>query len=133
MLTSGEGFAARDPGTVSQVYRVLFRQSLRDRERIAELDLDLAEATAKNGQDVGRLLGESMGVVDWWDRLSEIPSPTLVLHGRYDLAPAAMSRALAQALPLGRLVVLDSGHFPYLEDPDGLLSAISAFYVDLSR
>ena len=82
---------------------------------------------------MGRLLGESMGSVDWWDRLSEIPAPTLVLHGRYDLVPTAMSRALAQAMPLGRLVVLDSGHFPYLEDPDGLLSAISAFYVDLSR
>jgi pimeloyl-ACP methyl ester carboxylesterase len=74
-----------------------------------------------------------MGEVDWWDRLAEITVPTLVLHGRYDLAPEAMSQALAQAVPLGRLVVLNSGHFPYLEDPDGLLSAISAFEVDLSR
>jgi proline iminopeptidase len=132
-LTGGEAFAARDPATLSQVYRVLFRQTLRDRARISELDLDLAETTAKNGQDVGRLLGESMGEVDWWDRLAEITVPTLVLHGRYDLAPEAMSQALAQAVPLGRLVVLNSGHFPYLEDPDGLLSAISAFEVDLSR
>jgi proline iminopeptidase len=132
-LTGGEAFAARDPATLSQVYRVLFRQTLRDRARISELDLDLSETTAKIGQDVGRLLGESMGEVDWWDRLAEITVPTLVLHGRYDLAPEAMSQALAQAVPLGRLVVLNSGHFPYLEDPDGLLSAISAFEVDLSR
>jgi proline iminopeptidase len=132
-LTAGEGFAARDPATVSQVYRVLFRQSLRDRARIEDLDLDLSEATAKNGQEVGRLLGESMGSVDWWDRMGEISVPTLVLHGRYDLAPLAMSQALAGALPLGRLAVLESGHFPYLEDPNGLLSAISAFFVDLSR
>jgi proline iminopeptidase len=132
-LTGGEGFAARDPATVSEVYRVLFRQTLRDRARIDELDLNLAEATAKNGQSVGRLLGESMGDIDWWDRMSGISARTLVLHGRYDLAPVAMSQALAQSMPLGRLVVLESGHFPYLEDPDGLLSAISAFYVDLSR
>ncbi|MDH3207073.1 MAG: alpha/beta hydrolase [Gemmatimonadota bacterium] len=132
-LTGSEGFAARDRGTVSQVYRVLFRQTLRDRNRIAELDLDLAEATAKNGPDVARLLGESMGTGDWWDRLAEISSPTLVLHGRYDVAPLPMSEALARVLPLGRAVVLESGHFPYMEDPDGLLSAISAFQVDLSR
>ena len=132
-LMGSEGFAARNPATVSQVYRVLFRQTLRDRNRIRELDLDLAEATAKNGQDVARLLGESMGTGDFWDRLAEIPAPTLVLHGRYDLAPLPMSEALARALPLGRVVVLESGHFSYLEDPDGLLSAISAFHVDLSR
>jgi pimeloyl-ACP methyl ester carboxylesterase len=132
-LTAGEGFAARDPATVSQVFRVLFRQTLRDRGRIEELNLDLAETTAKNGQDVGRLLGESMGDRDWWNRVGEITAPTLVLHGRYDVPPLAMSQALVGALPLGRLVVLESGHFPYIEDPDGLLSAIQAFYVDLSR
>jgi proline iminopeptidase len=132
-LTASEGFAARDPATVSQVYRVLFRQSLRDRARIADLDLDLAESTAENGSEVATLLGESIGEIDWWDRLSEVAAPTLVLHGRYDLIPLAMSQALARELPLGRLVTLEGGHFPYLEDPEGLLSAVSAFYVDLSR
>ena len=133
LLTAGEGFAARDPATLSQVYRVLFRQTLRDRTRISELDLDLANATAKNGPDVAELLGASMGQPDWWDRLGEIEVPTLILAGRYDPLPLVVSREMAAALPLGRLVVLESGHFPYLEDPDGVLSAISSFFVDLSR
>jgi len=132
-LTAGEGFAASDPATVSEVYRILFRQALRDRTRIDDLNLDLTETTAKNGREVGRLLGESMGEVDWWDGLGEITVPTLVLHGRYDLTPNAMSQALANAIPLGRMVLLQSGHFPFMEDSDGLLSAIQAFYVDLSR
>jgi proline iminopeptidase len=132
-LTSGEGFAARDPATVSQVYRIMFRQTLRDRTRIEEIDLDLAESTAKNGSEVGRLLDESMGDMDLWDRLGEVRAPTLVLHGRYDPTPLAMSQELAREIPLGRLVVVESGHFPFVEAPDGLFSAISAFYVDLSR
>jgi proline iminopeptidase len=132
-LTSGEGYAARDPATVSQVFRVLFRQAIRDRERVDELDLDLAESTAENGAEVARLLGTSMGEVEWWERLPEIGVPTLVLHGRYDLAPLTMSQDLARTLAVGRLVVLDSGHFPYVEDPDGLVSAISSFLVDLTR
>lgn len=132
-LTSGEGYAARDPATVSQVFRVLFRQAIRDRERVAELDLDLAESTAENGAEVGRLLGTSMGEVEWWERLPEIGVPTLVLHGRYDLLPLTMSQDLARTLAVGRLVVLDSGHFPYVEDPNGLVSAISSFLVDLTR
>lgn len=133
-LTSGEGFAARDPATVSEVYRIRFREWMRDRERVADLDLDLAETTAKNGPEVGRLLRESLeDEEELWDRLGGIQTPTLVLHGRYDPMPLDMSQELARALPLGRLVVLESGHFPYVEDPDGLLSAVSAFYVDLSR
>lgn len=132
-LTALEGFEARDPATLSQWYRVMFRQTLRDRARIEELDLDLAEPTAKNGPEVARLLGESMGEVDWWDRLASIQAPTLVLHGRYDVMPATMSQALAAAFPMGRVVVLDSGHFPYLEARDALLSAVSSFFVDLSR
>lgn len=132
-LTRSEGFAARDPATVSEYFRVLFRQSLRDRNRISELDLDLAEATADNGPDVGRLLGESLGEADWWDRLPQLAAPTLVLHGRYDLMPLVVSEELAEALPRGSLVVLDSGHFPYLEAPDGLLAAVTSFLVDLPR
>ncbi|MGE0160787.1 MAG: alpha/beta fold hydrolase [Gemmatimonadales bacterium] len=132
-LRALEGFEARDPATLSQYYRVVFRQSLRDRGRIGELDLDLAESTAKNGPDVARLIGESFGSVDWWDRLPTIQVPTLVLHGRYDVIPLAMSQALASALPMGRIVVLESGHFPYVEARDALLSAVSSFFVDLSR
>jgi proline iminopeptidase len=130
-LRASEGFAARDPGTLSQVYRVMYRQAFRDRNRIADLDLELAPTTAQNGQDVAELLGSSVGEVDWWDRLGEIEAPTLVLHGRFDIPPVDMSIAMAEALPVGTFAVLDSGHFPYVEDREGLLAAISGFFAGL--
>ena len=132
-LRASEGFEARDPGTLSQVNRIIFRQSLRDRARVSELTLDLAEATARNGEDVRRLIEASRGEINWWVRVSEIDLPTLVIHGRYDVVPAGVSRSLAEALPQGRLTVVNSGHFPYLEDLDGLQSAVSGFFVELSR
>jgi len=132
-LKASEGFVARDPATLSQVYRVAYRKLLRNPNRINELDLDLMDATAKNGQDVAALLAGSMGDVDWWDRLGDIQTPTLVLHGRYDVPPVDMSRELAEAFPLGTFEVLDSGHFPYLEDRNGLLSAVSGFFAELPR
>jgi proline iminopeptidase len=127
-LRASEGFEARDAATLSQVYRVSFRQLLRDRERVSDLELDLAPSTAKNGQDVARLLGSSMGAVDWWDRLEHIQAPTLVLHGRYDAPPLEMSQSLAEAFPVGTLQVLNTGHFPYVEDPQALLAAVSGFF-----
>jgi pimeloyl-ACP methyl ester carboxylesterase len=44
-----------------------------------------------------------------------------------------MSLALAEALPVGSFEVLDSGHFPYLEDREGLLAAVSGFFARLGR
>ena len=130
-LTQSEAFAARDAATLSQVYRVSFRQLLKDRDRISELELDLPDVTAQNGQDVAVLLGGSLGPVDWWDRIPEIQTPTLILHGRYDAPPIDMSRDLAETFPVGTLAVLNAGHFPYMEDRDGLLSAVSGFFAGL--
>ncbi len=132
-LRATEGFVARDPATLSQVYRVAYRQLLRDRDLIEQIDLDLASATARNGQDIAALLGGSLGELDWWDRLPSIDVPTLVLHGRYDVPPVEMSRELAEGFPQGRFQILNSGHFPYVEDRDGLLSAISGFFAGLGR
>ncbi len=133
VLRATEGFLARDPATLSQFYRVIFRQAFKDRARVDDLDLDLAPSTARNGQDVAALLAGGLGSIDWWDRLAEIEVPTLVLHGRFDIPPVDMSRALAEALPSGTLQVLDSGHFPYLEDREGLLAAVSGFFAGLGR
>ena len=130
-LRAAEGFAARDPATLSQVYRVAFRSLLREREAIERLDLSLAPATAKNGQDVAALLVPSMGDLDWWGRLDDIQTPTLVLHGRYDAPPLDMSRELAEGLPIGTFEVLDAGHFVFLEDRTGMLSAVSGFFAGL--
>lgn len=132
-LMATEAYAARDAATLSQVYRVMFRPTLKDPDQVDELDLDLTPTTAKNGLEVARLLGEGAGPIDRWDRLGEIQVPTLVLHGRFDVAPLEMSQALADAFAAGTLEVLDSGHFPYLEDREGLLAAVSGFFAGLRR
>lgn len=126
-LMTSEGFEARDPATLSRVFALAFKPSMKDPERIGEVNLELLEATAEHGQDVAGFLGAQLSNVEWWDRLSGIEVPALVVHGAHDLAPEDMSRALAEALPAGRLAVLDSGHFPFVEDPTGLLSAVSGF------
>lgn len=132
-LVASEGYTARDAATLSEVYRLMFRPTLKDPDRVEELELDLSTSTARNGSEVARLLGTGMGEIDWWGRLAEIQVPTLVLHGRFDLAPMEMSIALAEAFPVGSFQVLDSGHFPYLEDREGLLAAVSGFLAGLRR
>lgn len=132
-LVASEGFQERAAPVVSQIYRVSFRGTFRNRARVDELNLALSSRTARDGQDVARLLGMSLGEVDWWDELGTLDVPTLVVHGRHDPTPTAMATELAEALLQGELVVLNTGHFSYVEDPTGLLQAISTFLMGVGR
>ena len=78
-------------------------------------------------------LGSSLGAVDWWEELASLDVPVLVIHGRYDAMPTAMAQALADTLPRADVAVLNTGHFPYVEDPTALLEAVSAFLAGLGR
>ncbi|MEJ2203315.1 MAG: alpha/beta fold hydrolase [Gemmatimonadota bacterium] len=126
-LSASPGYEARDPDTLSEIYRLAYRSTFRNPERIDDLDLRLSRQTALNGSEVARLLGTSLGPVDWWEDLSRLTVSTLVIHGRYDVMPVAMSRALVSTLPHARLAILESGHFPFVEDPAGLVSAVEGF------
>ncbi len=64
--------------------------------------------------------------------LAHVTVPTLVLQCRDDvIAPQAVGRWVAEALPDGRLVLLDAvGHCPNLSAPDATAAAIDAFVRD---
>jgi len=127
------GYAADDAATLSQIYRVSFRSTFLDPSRIDELNLTLAPKTARDGQEVARLLGGDMAHFDWWPDLASLTVPTLVIQGKADPMPLAMARALADSIPNAKLAVLDSGHFPEIEDPAGLVAAVSNFLAQLVR
>ncbi len=132
-ITGSPGFAERDPAVMSRLYQVAYRGTFKDRSRVEELNLELAANTARDGPDVARLLGQSLGEVDWWDRLSGLDVPTLVVHGRFDPTPVEMAEALADTVPGGRLALLDSGHFPYVEAPDDLARVVRGFLAEVAR
>lgn len=65
---------------------------------------------------------------DSLDRLGGITTPTLVLVGERDFCtPLHFSRELHEAIPGAELVVLDGGHFCFLERPDAFHRAVEAF------
>jgi len=132
-LVALPGYKERDPAIMSRMYQAAFRGTLRDRDKISEINLAMSRRTAQNGSDVARLLGTSMSGLDWWDRLPALQVPTLVVHGRFEPAPTAMAAALADAFPQGRLAVLETGHFPYVEDPAGLVAAVAGFLAGVGR
>jgi len=61
-------------------------------------------------------------------RLRHCRCPTLVLHGARDFVPLSCAKHIVDAVPGGRLVVVeDCGHFAYLECPDETFASIRTF------
>ena len=57
------------------------------------------------------------GTYDLIPWLKGLNVPTLVLHGDSDFVPIQGAARIADAVPGSRMVVLDTGHFSYLERP----------------
>jgi pimeloyl-ACP methyl ester carboxylesterase len=61
-------------------------------------------------------------------RAAAIRVPTLLVWGRHDpVLPLRDAEAAHRALPEAGFVVLDTGHVPFAEDPEGFLAAVLPF------
>lgn len=122
-------FAARDAEAISQVFFHVFRGTFAD-PNVADslLRLALHERTARQGQLVASLLMAPLQGLDFWDGLGEIEIPVLIVHGSRDPIPTEMVRAMNEALPDSRLILVDeAGHFPFIEQPMLFWTGVQAF------
>jgi proline iminopeptidase len=137
-------FAERQAGaSVQRLREELAQSELRERDpdgyrqRAFELSVAGYFADPRRARDltpfrvIGRVqqqVWESLGDFDLLQRVEEVDCPVLILHGRHDPIPLEASEALARALPDARLVVLEqSGHVPYVEEPETLFPEIERF------
>lgn len=70
-----------------------------------------------------------LGSADLRPQLATITQPTLLIHGDRDpLMPLAAARALADALPDGRLTTFAGvAHAPFITDPEAFVAAVTVF------
>ena len=71
----------------------------------------------------------AVGQVAWYERLSEIRCPTLIIAGALDVgAPPAMSQAMAERIPGAELVVFqEASHLSVVEQPEQFARALEGF------
>lgn len=73
---------------------------------------------------------ESLGDRDLREGLRAVKTPALIVHGRDDPIPVASSEEAAKALGAKLVVLADSGHVPYVEQPAELFSAVFDFLAE---
>ena len=138
-------FARRQSGAaVAEMRRELAASGLRERDpeayRQRNFELSVAgyfaDPSAAHRLTPFRVTGrvqqsvwESLGDYDLLapGKLDSIRAPTLILHGRQDPIPLASSEAAAKAMAATLVAIDDSGHVPYVEQPQALFSAIRRF------
>ena len=70
----------------------------------------------------------AMRTFDVLDRVGEIRTPTLLVHGYHDIQlPVAQMLRMAKAYPDATVRILDAGHESPVEKPAELTAAIDAF------
>jgi proline iminopeptidase len=139
-------FARRQAGPVVAALREELQASgLRDRDpdayrqRAFELSVAGYFADPARAHDLtpfrvtGRVqqsIWQSLGDYDLRDALGRVRVPTLVVHGRQDPIPLQSSQDAARALGTTCVVIEDSGHVPYVEQPAQLFPILRDFLRD---
>jgi proline iminopeptidase len=101
-----------------------------DPAKAATVNWAVEENTLKNSGTVRALLLNSFNRVqhDMDTQLSTVHVPTLIVHGDFDPIPVASSEYLHQQIPGSQLVLISqSGHFPFIEQPEQFIAALRAF------
>ncbi len=138
-LASSARYQAGDLEAEAEYYRLHFSVALRQPERLEQLIGRLRAYFSREGVLTARAIEQRLydetwrsGGYDLIPKLQAIDIPTLVLHGENDVVPVALAARIAQAMPCGRLVVLEGcGHFAYLESSDSVHEHVEALFESL--
>jgi proline iminopeptidase len=135
-LASSARYQAGDLEVEAEYYRIHYRVALRQPEHIESVIGRLRTYFTEDSELTARAIEQRLYDETWssdgYDlipKLRALDIPTLVLHGADDFVPPALAAHIAQAMPRGRLGVLqECGHFAYLESPDAFHEHVTALF-----
>lgn len=109
---------------------VRFAHEFPDRDRALELAATLVEElfTADDVKDPINAEMRAWSERELVERCRALTVPTLIIDGARDSRPRWSVDSLAEALPhCTRVELADSGHFPWLDEPDAFAERLRAF------
>lgn len=101
-----------------------------DPAKASAFDPTVDDNTRRNASTVQSLIRTDFNrrQNDLLEEIAALNVPTLIIHGRSDIIPLASSDFISRQIPAARLLVLEeSGHFPFVEQPSRFAAEITAF------
>ena len=122
-----EAFAQQRPEAIAELLRTSFKAQFHDRSLINELRIYVPDDYTSRSAQFGYMMADLRGF-DLREALTGVDVPTLIIYGAAEPAAEIAGTALDQRLPNSELVVIEnSGHFPFIEQPDTLFAALLEF------
>ena len=126
-LMSSEGFKKREVPTFERLMLLNFRRTAYDPTKMENLHLNLAPTFFESNRLLGYMGMEGM-MYDLTETAKKITTPTLIIHGNADLIPLASDLEIQRTIPNSSLEqFLQSGHFPFVEEPKKFNRTIRAW------
>ena len=118
-VMSSKEFEQRDPKVFLDAIKIGDRVNFDDVNNVDKLyeNVEFTTATANNLLLVNSIMEKNFFEFDILDQLSNITTPTLIIHGANDNIPFYSSQTTQEHLGNARLVVISkSGHYPFVEN-----------------
>lgn len=126
-LMASEGFKKREVATFEKLMLLNFRRTAYDPTNMENLHLNLAPTFFESNRLLGYMGMEGM-MYDLTETAKKIATPTLIIHGNADLIPLAADLEIQRTVPNSSLEqFMQSGHFPFVEEPKKFNRTIRAW------
>lgn len=130
-LFNFEDFEKLDDHEIDDLYKVLFSVYFYDQKNVEYLTLKTNKISARSGFKCRDILNRES--INLFPALKLLKIPTLIVHGNQDIMPKLAIHEIKEAIPNTQIVYLEQcGHFPYIEKPKELFSAIRQFLAFLN-
>ncbi|MBI5346683.1 MAG: alpha/beta fold hydrolase [Chlamydiae bacterium] len=123
-------FSKRDPTTVANYYRIMFRKYCYDPQKANLLNLCMSQRATINGLKVSDIFEQSLFSKPYnlHAQLKKINISTLIIHGDYDPIPYVTAQNIHESIHNSKYILIKNcGHFPFIETPDELFKDLNDF------
>ncbi len=132
-LLQTEAFHTRQPDALTNYFRLNFKPTFFDTIKVDQLSFYFDSTFTQKSAALGRLRADTtVSSYDLYAELKNLDVPALIIHGSHDPATLEEVTLLQEAIPHSTLVQIEeSGHFPFIEQPESFSSHIQTFLTNL--
>jgi len=130
LLMKTLAFENREPGAMSDFYRLTFRSSFYDPSKVDELSLNFQKNYVETARLMNQLQSDSTLIsYDLHPDLKKLNIHALIIGGEADVIHPMALEELHSSLKGSQYSFIEGcGHFPFIEQPEQFLKAINKFF-----
>ena len=114
-ILKSESFKQGKGSAYQAILKLSFKPSFYEKRFLDSLNLKIDDNYSTKRKTL-LMLSKDLNNYDFYESISTIKKPVLIIHGDFDAIPLALPQKIQTSIPTSRLVVIqNAGHFPFIE------------------